>query len=96
MTEMSRKSICSQSMESAERKDVKKVVFDEAEAADYLGIAQSTLKKSRIEGVRKGRIEPPPYVRLGRAITYRKNDLDSYLDRHRVTPAAPSEPVRRT
>lgn len=62
-----------------------KNVFSPREAALYLGLAETTLRKGRVSGACSGRISPPPFVRLGRAIRYLKADLDAYLAAHRVT-----------
>jgi excisionase family DNA binding protein len=51
------------------------------EAADYLKSSTSTLAKRRLRGLE------PKYYRIGRAIRYRKIDLDEFM-----TP----EPARST
>jgi excisionase family DNA binding protein len=43
------------------------------EAADYLRLSVSTLAKRRLSG------EGPPYSKIGRAVLYRKSDLDDWL-----------------
>jgi predicted DNA-binding transcriptional regulator AlpA len=43
-------------------------------AADYVGASVSTLAKLRVVG------GGPRYVRIGRAIRYRKRDLDMWMD----------------
>lgn len=48
-------------------------LFITAEAAHYLGLATTTLNKWRIYG------HGPRFVKLGRAVRYRKDDLDRYL-----------------
>jgi predicted DNA-binding transcriptional regulator AlpA len=46
-----------------------------AAAAQYLGIAQSTLNKSRLTG------NGPSFVKIGRrSVVYRKADLDKFLE----------------
>ena len=52
----------------------------EGETAKVLGVAVQTLRNWR--HLRKG----PPYIKLGRAIRYRDEDLLAFLERHRVTP----------
>ncbi len=52
----------------------------EGETAKVLGVAVQTLRNWR--HLRKG----PPYIKLGRAIRYRDEDLVAFLERHRVTP----------
>lgn len=55
-----------------------KVILTVSEAAQYLGLAQSTLNKWRCFG------DGPRFLKLGKAIRYRKSDLDKFLDEHRV------------
>lgn len=50
-----------------------KVILTVSEAAQYLGLAQSTLNKWRCFG------DGPRFLKLGKAIRYRKSDLDEYL-----------------
>lgn len=47
-----------------------------AEAANYLGISQSWLRQARM----RGRKDAPPFVRIGRAVRYRIQDLDDWLE----------------
>ena len=51
----------------------KKDIFSTVEAAAYLGLAVSTLNKWRCYG------EGPKYLKLGRAVRYRKQELDQFL-----------------
>ncbi len=44
------------------------------EAARYLGLAVSTLNKWRVYGY------GPAFVKLGRAVRYRQDDLDRFLE----------------
>lgn len=43
------------------------------EAATYLRLSKSTLAKWRLSG------EGPPYCKVGRAVVYRRSDLDAWL-----------------
>ncbi len=62
--------------------------LSEAEAADFLGISVSSLRKSRMNGPRANHLPPPPYVKLGRRVIYRSADLMRFLEDHlAVTPA---------
>jgi excisionase family DNA binding protein len=45
------------------------------EAAEYLRSSESTLAKKRLNG------DGPPFVRIGRAIRYRRSDLDAWMAR---------------
>jgi excisionase family DNA binding protein len=47
------------------------------EAAEYTGIAQSTLEKLRVTG------GGAPYIRIGRVVLYDQDDLDAWLAAHR-------------
>lgn len=42
-------------------------------AANYLGLAESTLEKARVSGT------GPKYLKLGRAVRYRIADLNEWL-----------------
>ena len=65
--------------------EVKRRGLVEAEAALYLGVSISTLRKSRMDGERKNRLPPPPYLRAGRKVLYLIDDLDLWLESQRVT-----------
>ncbi len=60
-----------------------KSVFTVSEAAQYLGLAMSTLNKWRCY-----QNEGPAYIKLGKAVRYRKEDLDAYIENVRVGDAA--------
>src|SRR4051794_10010273 len=47
-----------------------------AEAARYLDMSDSWLRQTRMAG----RTHGPPFVRQGRAIRYRRGDLDRWLE----------------
>lgn len=51
------------------------------EAAQYLGLAPATLNKWRV--YKTG----PRFFKLGRAVRYRRDDLDAYLASHTQFPA---------
>jgi len=51
------------------------------DAAKHLGLAASTLNKMRGEG------RGPRYIRLGGRVFYRRQDLDSYIERSVVETA---------
>ena len=52
--------------------------FTPHEAAEYLRTSVSTLAKRRLYG------EGPKFCRIGRAIRYRRADLDEFMARSRV------------
>jgi predicted DNA-binding transcriptional regulator AlpA len=64
-------------------------IFRTREAAEYLGLAASTLEKMRLSS------DGPRFVRLGgRAVGYDVRDLDSWLDQQRdETEAAHRDPA---
>jgi excisionase family DNA binding protein len=47
--------------------------FRPREAAEYLRSSESTLAKKRLNG------DGPSFVRIGRAIRYRRSDLDAWM-----------------
>ena len=58
--------------------------LSETDAAEYIGLSRSTLRQGRCEGRREKRMPPPPYIKLGRKILYFKEDLDRWMEMHRV------------
>jgi predicted DNA-binding transcriptional regulator AlpA len=56
----------------------------ERQAAQFLGIAFSTLRQARMQGPRPNRMPTPPYVRLGRRVLYLRADLERWLASHRI------------
>lgn len=51
-----------------------RVALTTREAAQYLGLAVSTLNKWRCHG------GGPEFLKLGRAVRYRRDDLDRFLE----------------
>jgi len=56
--------------------------FDRLEAAAYLNLSANTLDRWRCQKLNL------PYHKIGGAIRYKKSDLDSYLEQHRVSVGA--------
>ena len=52
-------------------------------AADYLGVSRSTLPVWRCT-----KRVPLPYVKIGRKVLYQKSDLDAFIAKQTVQPAA--------
>ena len=52
----------------------------ERPAAEYLGLSVRTLQKRRFEG------QGPSYLKIGRSVRYRLEDLDAFLEAHRINP----------
>ena len=59
---------------------IRPIALDEPEAAMYLDVSRSYLRKARMTGT------GPAFCRLGRAIKYRLVDLEEHLLRNRVVP----------
>lgn len=57
-----------------------KKVLSEIETAEYIGMSRSFLRQSRMEGNRDNRTPAPPFIKIGRAVRYLKDDLDSWLN----------------
>ena len=62
--------------------------LSETEAANFLGISVSSLRKSRMNGARTNHLPPPPYVKLGRRVIYRSADLVKFLETNLTTAPA--------
>jgi hypothetical protein len=58
--------------------------INERGAAKFLGLSESSLRKSRMDGTRTNRLPPPPFVKMGRRVVYIVDDLRAYLERHRA------------
>ena len=59
-----------------------KNTFTEKEAAEYIGMSQSFLRQDRMNGYRDGRTRGPDFVKVGRSIRYRHEDLEAWLSKH--------------
>lgn len=56
----------------------------EKDAAHYIGMSVPFLRQSRCHGNRNNHTPAPPFIKIGRAVRYKVNDLDSWLDENRV------------
>ncbi len=52
------------------------VLFDQKRAAHFLGLSVRTLERHRLAGT------GPRYVRLGRLVRYRQQDLADFVERN--------------
>ncbi|MCG9626918.1 helix-turn-helix domain-containing protein [Vibrio mediterranei] len=68
---------------------VVKRAFTEQETAEYIGMSRSFLRQARMEGQRKNRTIAPPFIKVGRAVRYLKEDLDNWLESHRKLDCLP-------
>lgn len=61
-------------------------LLNEKEAAEYLGVSVGYLRLSRMNGyVGSGDDDPPPWIKFGRHVRYRRQDLDAWIQAHVVT-----------
>ncbi len=51
------------------------------EAAIYIGMSESWLRQARMNG----NPDAPPFVKIGRAVRYLRDDLDTWLESRRRT-----------
>ncbi len=61
-----------------------KITLTEKEAAEYIGMSRSFLRKDRMDGIRENRTAGPEFLKIGRSIRYLKNDLDTWLLKNRI------------
>jgi len=66
-------------------------VLKDPEAALYIGMSESFLRQSRMDGVRENRTPGPPFVKIGRAVRYLREDLDTWLKAYRQEPSKGEE-----
>jgi len=59
--------------------------LSDRETAHYIGMSESWLRQSRVTG----RPDAPPYVKIGRAVRYLRDDLDAWLAARRHRADAP-------
>lgn len=59
-------------------------ILTESEAAKYIGMSSSFLNADRSNGHRKKRTKGPAFIKLGRSVRYRKDDLDEWLRQNRI------------
>jgi len=56
-------------------------LLTDKEAADYLNVSVSFLRKSRLGKHPRG----PAFIRIGRLVRYRQKDLDAFIDGKVIT-----------
>jgi predicted DNA-binding transcriptional regulator AlpA len=56
----------------------------ESEAARYVGMSQSYLRQSRMDGDRENRTPGPRFLKIGRSVRYLVDDLDAWLEQFRL------------
>ena len=70
---------------AGQTKELGKRGYNEHEAAAYIGMSVSYLRLSRMDGDRANRTPGPNFIKIGKAVRYLKEDLDAWLEAHRVT-----------
>lgn len=61
----------------------KQRALSEIQASEYISMSRSFLRQSRMDGNRDNRTPAPPFIKIGRAVRYLREDLDSWLDQFR-------------
>jgi hypothetical protein len=64
--------------------------FTEIQAAIYIQMSPSFLRIARMNGDRANRTPGPPHVKVGRKVLYLREDLDTWLEKHRVSKPLPA------
>ncbi len=54
--------------------------LNEIETAAYIGMSRAYLRQARMEGQRGNRTPAPPFIKIGRAVRYLREDLDQWLN----------------
>lgn len=57
------------------------VLIGEKEAAAYIGLSVKTMQARRMNHM------PPAFVKMGRSVRYRLEDLDAFVAAHIVDPS---------
>jgi predicted DNA-binding transcriptional regulator AlpA len=68
-------------------------LLTESEAAKFLGISRSTLRQGRMHGYRASRVRTPDFIRSGRMIRYHLDDLNAWIEKHRVNAGSLYQPA---
>jgi predicted DNA-binding transcriptional regulator AlpA len=54
--------------------------LSEKEASQYICMSRSFLRQARMDGNRENRTPAPPFIKIGRAVRYLREDLDTWLE----------------
>ncbi len=60
--------------------DIKSRALSEKEASLYICMSRSFLRQARMDGNRENRTPAPPFIKIGRAVRYLREDLDAWLE----------------
>ena len=55
-------------------------LLSEKEASQYICMSRSFLRQPRMDGNRENRTPAPPFIKIGRAVRYLREDLDAWLE----------------
>ena len=55
-------------------------LLSEKEASQYICMSRSYLRQARMDGNRENRTPAPPFIKIGRAVRYLREDLDAWLE----------------
>ncbi len=67
---------------------VKPITMSDIDAARYLGVSASFLRKARMEGDRHNYTPGPAFVKFGRAVRYTLDDLNAWIAANRHAKGA--------
>lgn len=59
------------------------VALDTIKTAKYTGLSESFFKKARVDGHLPGKTPSPPWLKIGKKVLYKIEDLDLWLNQHR-------------
>lgn len=59
----------------------------ERQAAQYIAMSSSFLRQNRMGGRREKRTLGPPFIKIGRAVRYLREDLNLWLEQSRQEPS---------
>jgi len=62
---------------------VKRRLLTEKEAAEYIGVSVSFLRKSRCYGTLPGHTPGPRFFKIGRMVRYDVKDLDDWIEEYK-------------
>ncbi len=60
--------------------EIKSRALSEKEASSYICMSRSFLRQARMDGNRGNRTPAPPFIKIGRAVRYLREDLDAWLE----------------
>ena len=63
---------------------IHRYTLNEQEAAAHIGMSRSFLRHRRCEGFLDNKPKGPSFIRIGRTIRYKIQDLENWLNMHKV------------